>query len=266
MSKYVLFRMVFLTAVISMIFTAGCIHKTSPPHMDVNGIDYDSNDLSALAQYNLADVNSVVLYTEGDVLTAIPSITLHKRNHIADIQNISVTIVGSDVKVLIPVLEMKKGTGFMSVEDFPVVIGTKSQFEEGKDYRIIINGEDDKDEIPLFKFMNGTLVQYKPAVIENLLIKEVSGSIVAVPALASNGSGTAAVDQANITSVFHKDEKAFDLYVPLQITEEESSETFRKTEEIIIAETQDLKDGKYEIHINGNAYSFIIRNNQLVNS
>ncbi|MDL2261848.1 hypothetical protein LJC08_06460 [Methanimicrococcus sp. OttesenSCG-928-J09] len=263
MNKYILFRVIFLTAVISMIFAAGCINKTLPP-LDANGIDYDSDDLSNLAQYNLADVNSVVLYTEGNVLNAIPSITFHKKNYVADIQNISVTIVGSDVKVLIPVLEMKKGTEIMPAEDFSVIIGTKSQFEEGKDYRIIINGEDDKDEIPVFKFMNGTLVQYKPAVIENLRIKEVSGSIVVVSALASNESGIAAVDQANITSVFHKDEKAFDLYVPLQITEEESSETFRETEEIIIAETKDLKDGKYEIHINGNAYSFKIRNNQLI--
>lgn len=265
MNKSILFRVIFLTAVISMIFAAGCINKTLPLP-DANGIDYDSDDLSNLAQYNLADVNSVVLYTEGSVLNAIPSITFHKKNHVADIQNISVTIVESDVKVLIPVLEMKKGTESMPAEDFSVVIGTKSQFEEGKDYRIIINGEDDKDEIPVFKFLNGVLVQYKPAVIENLRIKEVSGSIVVVSTLVSNESGTAVVDQANITSVFHKDEKAFDLYVPLQITKEESSETFRETEEIIIAETKDLKDGKYEIHMNGNVYSFKIRNNQLVDS
>lgn len=264
MNKYLLLCTILFLALLS-ILSAGCLHKDLPPAgMSGSGIDYDSDDLPALAQYNLADVNSFVLYTENDVLKAGTSVRHHKKNQIVDIANMSVTIAGSDVKILIPVLEMKKGSGYTSVNDFETVIGTKSQFEEGKDYRIIINGEDDKEEIPVFKFMNGTLIQYKPAVIESLLVKEVNGSLVAVPALTSNLSGVSAVDQTNITSVFHKDEKAFELYVPLQITEDNSPAVFSDTEEIIIAEMKELKDGKYEIHINGNVYSFFIRNSQSV--
>ena len=212
-----------------------------------------------------AAIDSVIILEKDGNLTALIKVIIHGTHaQSLDQENITVKLNKSNVNVFVPVVT-KEGPNTMDLgyETVEVVLGKSSAFEEGKEYRVIVNGNNGYG----FLIENNVLTIVKPAPIDNIVIKSDGKNVVASVTITISGTNAQSVDTANIiTSEGFKDNK-YDISIPVKTVGNVVTLDFKwVTEDFVLSELSQLQDGTYTVNVNGQTTTFTIKNNALIDS
>lgn len=206
-----------------------------------------------------ADIRSVTLTANGTAVMA-SIVTELDFDEKLDTANITVNKTGNTVYVSVYSLEPVNDTGSNTVD---VKIGNVSDFNDGADYTLIINGENDRDERTVFRFENNTLTAFKKAAVSNVTFESDGNEIYAVARITRAGAGDT-VDEQNITKTRFDNENEMDVYIPLKVVSNSASGNETLTARISIGQLDQLNDGRYAVEVNDREAYFTIRNGALV--
>lgn len=205
-----------------------------------------------------ADIQSVTVKVNGsDVVATIVTELDHDER--LDTDNIKVNTIGNTFLITVLTIENSADTGSNIVD---VKLGSVSNLNDGTDYSVIANGENDNGEGTRFRFESGTLVTFEEAFVSSVTFETDGKNIVAVVEIPNVDNGTV-VDEQNITKTRFDHENEMNVFIPLKITAGTATDKVTLYTRVVVGQTDQLSNGRYSVEINDRDAYFTIQNGTL---
>jgi len=255
MKKSILMILTIIAAAVLAVSFSGCLGSAD-----------DENSANVHIK-NPAAIQSAVVVTNGDdVVAHIQVMIFGTHSQRVDKENIVVDISGKNVNVKVPVTESSAAnTRDIGYETVTVVLGKKNQFTDG-DYKLIINGDTDKESVMKFEFKDGMLYYIKNASVSTAII-EADGNKILLNTTVSLGGSAETIDEKNITVSGTFDKNNVVVTIPAQVKDGITTLNI-KWESVTteIGQLDQLKDGTYTVIVNGEEVPFTVKDGKLVTS
>ena len=212
-----------------------------------------------------AEIQSVSIVTKGDEVIAYLQVKIYGTySQKVDIKNIDVSISGNNVNVNVPVIQTNAvNTREIGFETITVVLGKKDQFKDG-DYKLIVNGNTEKESVTDFKIVDGTFYFTKDALV-NTAIVEADGNKIMLNTTVTLGGSAETVDTENISVTGSFEQNDLAVKIPTQMRDGITTLNIAWENVVVeIGQLDELEDGIYTVTVNGEEVSFTVENHKLI--
>ncbi|MDV0445295.1 hypothetical protein MmiAt1_08630 [Methanimicrococcus sp. At1] len=137
-------------------------------------------------------------------------------------------------------------------------IGKVKDYNDGSEYRVIINEGKNLHETVVFRYDGSFLAASRTAPVNNVKIESNGSEIYAAAEIWTENPLFETVDEQNVTVLKNDSNNTWTVYIPFCSSDETGHSAQNLTYSVFIGNSETLEDGRYSVMINGKEAEFDI--------